>query len=208
MRMRLVWALLLVFSIAAPAARAGELVVALKDASGEPVANAVVTYHPAAGAPTPHPAGPYVMAQADIRFEPFVMVVPAGAAVHFPNHDKVRHHVYSFSSAKRFELKLYGRDETRSVTFDHPGVVSLGCNIHDQMIGFIFVSDTPYVAKSDPRGEVALDLPPGPGTLTVWQPFLKSPRNEMIRTFTVPALGGARLDLALELRQPPAGKAL
>jgi len=207
--MRILWALLMVFPLAAPAAHAGDLVVSLKDASGEPVVNAVVTYHPAAGVPAPRPAGAYVVAQADIRFEPFVLVAPVGAAVQFPNHDKVRHHVYSFSAAKRFELKLYGRDETRSVTFDHPGAVSLGCNIHDQMMGFIYITDTPYAAKSGPRGEVLLEnLPAGPGTLTVWQPFLKSRGNAVDRQLSIPAQGEARAALSLDLRPPPKGKEL
>jgi plastocyanin len=206
--MRLRLALLMVFA-AAPAARASELAVSLKDASGQPVANAVVVYHPAAGAPAPHASGPYVMSQEDIRFDPFIVVVPVGAEVQFPNHDKVRHHVYSFSLVKRFEIKLYGRDETRSISFDHPGAVSLGCNIHDQMMGFIYVTDTPYTAKSGPRGDVVLkDLPAGPGTLTVWQPFLKSSRNEMAQFISIPAQGEVRVALTLNLRPPPAGKAL
>jgi len=206
--MRILLSLLLILA-AAPAARAGELIVSLKDASGQPVANAVVAYHPAAGAPAPRPSGPYVMTQADIRFDPFVIVVPIGAEVQFPNHDKVRHHVYSFSLAKRFEIKLYGRDETRSISFDHPGVVSLGCNIHDQMMGFIYVTDTPYTAKPGPNGETVLEgLPAGPGTLTVWQPFLKSRNNEMTQAVNVPAQGETRVALSLALRPPPAGKAL
>jgi plastocyanin len=191
------------------AARASDLVVSLKDAAGQPVENAVVTFHPAAGAPAPRPTGSYVVAQADIRFEPFVLVAPVGASVQFPNHDKVRHHVYSFSPAKRFELKLYGRDETRSVTFDHPGAVSLGCNIHDQMMGFVYITDTPYTAKSGAHGEVVLEnVPPGPGTLTVWQPFLKARRNEKTEAVTVPAQGQAHADFSLDLRPAPAGKAL
>ena len=191
------------------AARASDLVVSLKDASGQPVENAVVAFHPAAETPAPRPAGSYVVTQADIRFEPFVLVAPVGAEVQFPNHDKVRHHVYSFSPAKRFELKLYGRDETRSITFDHPGAVSLGCNIHDQMMGFIYITDTPYTAKSGPRGEVVLEnVPPGGGTLTVWQPFLKARRNEMTQSISIPAQGQAHAAFSLDLRPAPVGKAL
>ena len=88
-------------------------------------------------------------------------------------------------------------------------MVSLGCNIHDQMMGFIYVTDTPFVAKSGPRGDVALKgLPAGPGTLTVWQPFLKSRRNEMTQAVSVPAQGEAHVAVSLDLRAPPAGKAL
>jgi len=205
--MRAPLVLLMVFA-AAPVARASEMVVSLKDSSGQPVANAVVAYHPAAGTPKLRPAGPYVMSQEDIRFNPFILVAPVGAEVQFPNHDKVRHHVYSFSLVKHFEIKLYGRDETRAISFDHPGVVSLGCNIHDQMMGFVFVTDTPYTAKSGPRGEAVLeDLPPGPGVLTVWQPFLRSNKNEMDQAVSIPVQGETRVALTLNLRPPPADKA-
>jgi len=189
-------------------ATAGQIVVALKDAAGQPVANAVVTFAPAAGHPAPaRESGPYVVTQAKVHFDPFVIVAPVGAQVDFPNKDKVRHHVYSFSKAKRFELKLYGRDETRHVTFDQPGVVALGCNIHDQMVGFVFVTDTPYVAKSGADGEVVLDnLPAGPGVLTVWHPFQRSRYNESAQPLTVPAQGQAHAAFSLNLKAPPPDK--
>jgi plastocyanin len=189
-------------------AAAGQLVVTVKDAGGQPVANAVVTFAPAAGhPPAAREAGPFVVSQAEVHFDPFVIVVPVGAQVDFPNKDKVRHHVYSFSKAKRFELKLYGRDETRHVTFDQPGVVALGCNIHDQMMGFIFVADTPYVAKSGANGEVVLDnLPAGPGVLTVWHPFQRSRLNESAQTLSVPAQGQGHAAFSLNLKAPPPDK--
>ena len=189
-------------------AAAGQLAVTVKDAAGQPAANAVVTFTPAAGHPAAaREAGPYVVTQAEVHFDPFVIVVPVGAQVDFPNKDKVRHHVYSFSKAKRFELKLYGRDETRHVTFDQPGVVALGCNIHDQMMGFIFVTDTPYVAKSGANGEVVFDnLPAGPGVITVWHPFQRSRLNESAQPLTVPAQGQARAAFSLNLKAPPPDK--
>src|ERR1700744_598179 len=101
----------------APPVLAADLTVSLKSATGTPVANAVVSFRPAAGVPTPRPQGRYEMVQENIQFHPFVLIVPVGASVSFPNHDRVRHHVYSFSAAKRFQLKLYGREETRAVQF-------------------------------------------------------------------------------------------
>jgi hypothetical protein len=143
------------------------------------------------------------MNQEDIQFHPFVLVVPVGADVSFPNHDKVRHHVYSFSEAKRFELKLYGHDETRVVHFDKAGVVALGCNIHDTMSAYIDVVDTPYVAKTDDKGEAVLaDLPAGSGTLTLWHPYLKAPRNEQVHPVTITVTD--RQSYVLDLRAPPA----
>jgi len=200
---------LMALLLAPAAAAAGQLVVAVKDAAGQPVANAVVAFRPAGGrAAAAREPGTYVVTQADVRFSPFVIVAPVGSEVLFPNKDKVRHHVYSFSQPKRFELKLYGRDETRRVIFDQPGVVSLGCNIHDQMMGFVFVSDTPYVAKTGPSGEVTLDdLPAGAGTVTVWHPFQRSRLNEVSEAQQIPAQGAAHAAFAMTLRAPPEGKA-
>ena len=190
-------------------ALAGDLTVALKTASGTPVTDAVVSFKPAAGVSAPlHAAGPYRIKQVDVHFDPFILVVPAGAEVSFPNQDKVRHHVYSFSATKRFEIKLYGRDESRSIVFDHPGVVSLGCNIHDRMMGFVVVTDTPYVAKVDRSGQVLLEnIPAGGGVLTVWQPFLKAQGNTVTQQMVIPAQGAAHAALTLNLREQPSDKA-
>jgi plastocyanin len=197
--------LLLVF--AGRAAFAADLTFSIKTPSGEPVKDAVISFRPAAGAPAPRVQGPYLMVQQDIQFHPFVLIVPVGADVNFPNRDKVRHHVYSFSAAKRFELKLYGHDETRTVHFDKAGVVALGCNIHDSMSGFIDVVDTPYVAKTDDHGEAVLnDLPTGPGTLVLWHPYLKAPRNEQAHATVVE--GSARQAYVLDLRAPPASMSM
>lgn len=193
--------------IVGPSALAADLSLSIRTPSGDPVKDAVISFRPAAGAPAPRVQGPYLMVQEDIQFHPFVLVVPAGADVNFPNHDKVRHHVYSFSPAKKFELKLYGHDETRTVHFDKAGVVALGCNIHDRMSGYIDVMDTPYVAKTDEKGEAVLtDLPAGPGTLTIWHPYLKSPRNEQAHALTV--AGPARQAYVLDLRAPPAAMSM
>lgn len=200
---RISLALIFALLAAAPAA-AADIVVSLKTPAGQPVRDAVVTFTPAGGAPPPAAGGPYEMDQQNIAFRPFVLVVPVGAEVKFPNHDKVRHHVYSFSPAKRFELKLYGRDETRSARFDKPGVVSLGCNIHDRMSAYIVVVDTAFAAKSGETGEVVLkDVPQGGGVLTVWQPYLKARGNAERLSLTLPAQG-AREALTLDLRPTPA----
>lgn len=177
--MRLELAVMLAtLAIAAPAA-AGDYVAVFKTPSGEPVADAVVTIRPAAGAAVKID-DPYAVAQRNIAFEPFVIVVPVGADVAFPNKDAVRHHVYSFSAAHPFELKLYGKDETRRVKFDRPGIVALGCNIHDQMIGYIDVVDTPYAVKTDAKGEARISgIPAGAATIAVWHPYLKTPQNRI-----------------------------
>lgn len=183
-------------------AGAATLDVIVRDAAGRPVANAVVQVHVAGLAPPLRPSQTLRVEQKDISFQPFVLVVPQGSAVSFPNRDKVRHHVYSFSKAKRFELKLYGRDETRAVTFDKPGAVPLGCNIHDAMSGFVMVVDTPWAAKTNADGRVTLtDLPAGPARLRVWHPYARVRGNEIARPVSVGS--GAQM-VALDVRYPMA----
>ena len=180
--------------------------MSLVTAAGKPVANAVVTVRPqgfSSRGPIHFP-WPYRMAQKDMQFEPFVLIVPVGAEVAFPNLDPFKHHVYSFSPAKTFELKLYGRDETRTQKFDRAGVVSLGCNIHDDMTAFIRVVDTPFAIKSTARGEAVIrDIPAGPATLTVWHPYMKTRGGETSREVVVPASGNLTLAIAADLRTPP-----
>jgi plastocyanin len=188
---------------------AGDLTVDLKSLTGQPVSDAVVSFKPASGAATVPVKfnAPLKVEQNDIHFDPFILIVPVNSEVAFPNKDKVRHHVYSFSPAKKFEIKLYGRDETRKITFDKTGVVALGCNIHDQMMGFIVVLDTPYAAKVGASGQVTLtNIPPGGGTLTVWQPFMRGRDNQMAQQVVIPPAGAAHASFSLSLRDPPAGK--
>lgn len=163
--------------LAAVSAKAADLTVSVKGDDGAPLADAVVTVHPSGGAGAGAPiryAWPMVMAQQNISFNPYVLVVPVGSTVAFPNRDKVRHHVYSFSSTKKFELKLYGQQEERTVAFEKAGVVPVGCNIHDQMIGYIYVSDTAFAAKTNAAGVAEIHgLPGGAGTVSVWHPDMK-----------------------------------
>ena len=134
--------------------------------------------------------GPAAMAQQNISFQPHILIVPVGTSVSFPNHDRVRHHVYSFSKPKRFELKLYGRDESRSVLFDKPGVVAVGCNIHDAMSGFIWVVDTPFAAQTDAAGRVVFaDVPAGAAVLRLWHPSIRAPDNVLRQAVTIPPSG-------------------
>ncbi|MDB5471101.1 MAG: methylamine utilization protein [Caulobacter sp.] len=187
---------------------AGDLVVTVRDAAGQPVQNAVVTVYPAGGAPKGpiRFAWPLTVAQQNIQFDPFVLVAPVGAAVSFPNRDKVQHHVYSFSAGNRFELKLFGRDESRSVTFKAVGVAAIGCNIHDQMVGYVKVVDTPFAIKTGADGVATLrGLPAGQATIRVWHPWLRAPKNEASMAFALPAAGVARPAIAVEIRRPAGG---
>jgi hypothetical protein len=197
--------LALTLGLRAPA-WAADLQVSVVGAGGRPVSDAVVLVRRRGEAP----AGPIrfpwpmVVEQRDMQFRPFVLIAPVGAEVAFPNHDPFLHHVYSFSPAKTFELKLYGHDETRRVRFDKAGVVSLGCNIHDDMTGFIRVVDTPYAAKTDAHGAAVIhDLPAGPAELAVWHPYLRGGRD-LTRAIAAPAGAGVlAVTVAVELKPAP-----
>lgn len=172
-------------------ARAATVTIEVRGADGKPLAGAVVLID------TPRKAaGPikfdyaYEMAQKNIAFAPHVLIVPVGSTVTFPNRDKVRHHVYSFSKPKRFELKLYGKDETRSIAFDKPGVVALGCNIHDAMSGFVLVVDTPYAVQTDANGRATISgVPAGAASVRIWHPTIRTPDNMLSQPATVSAAG-------------------
>src|SRR5436190_3617059 len=160
---------------------AASLTVRVVDASGRPVRDAVVKLDPTGGAArAPRVSGRYVVAQQNLQFHPFLTIVPVGADVSFPNLDPTKHHVYSFSQAKRFELKLFARDQSRTVHFDKAGIVALGCNIHDQMSAFIVIADSAWTARTNAQGVAAFaDAPSVPGRLTVWHPYLRAPGGVM-----------------------------
>lgn len=172
-------------------ASAATVSIEVHGADGKPLAGAVVLVETASRSAVPQKLDyGYTMAQQNIAFVPHVLIVPTGSTVSFPNRDKVRHHVYSFSKAKKFDLKLYGRDETRSVVFDKPGVVALGCNIHDAMSGFVVVSDTSFAAQSDAGGRVVLDgVPAGGATVRIWHPSIRAADNMLAQTVAVAANG-------------------
>jgi plastocyanin len=184
------------------AALAAPLSVRVVDASGKPVRDAVVTFYPAGGAArAPRSAGRYVVAQRNLQFQPFLSIVPVGADVSFPNFDPTKHHVYSFSPAKRFELKLFAKDQSRTVRFDKPGVVALGCNIHDGMSAFILVTDSAWTARTNAMGMVSFaDAPVTAGRLTLWHPYLRAPG--VLQQMIGP--GQRALNVSVRLRAPPA----
>lgn len=140
----------------------------LFDSKGQALENAVVWLSSEAVNNTPEQASQFEMKQQNRAFMPHVLVVPKGAQVAFPNLDSIMHHVYSFSEAKQFELKLYRDTPKQPVVFNNTGVVELGCNIHDWMLGYIVVVDSPYFAKSNAQGEVTLAVPTGEYQLNVW----------------------------------------
>ncbi|HSI44674.1 MAG TPA: methylamine utilization protein [Methylophilus sp.] len=158
-------------------AQAESVTVIVMDAAGSPVGDAVVAFYDGkTAASNPNATGKIV--QKNKMFNPKITVVQTGTNINFPNEDSFRHHVYSFSPAKKFELKLYSGVPTNPVQFDQAGVVTLGCNIHDSMLGYIYIVDTPFFAKTDDKGRAALKLSEGQYTYQVWLPGVNKPGTE------------------------------
>lgn len=153
--------------------RAATVQVQVQGPDGKALAGAVVFLDSPDAARATKPMAQAEMAQENKTFRPDVLVVTRGTAVHFPNRDTVRHHVYSFSPTKKFELKLYTGTPASPVIFDTPGVAVLGCNIHDAMVAWVVVVDTPHHGRSGASGAVTLsDVSPGNHSLRVWHPRL------------------------------------
>lgn len=151
---------------------ASKLTVTVTDPAGKPVPHAGVYATLKSGTPPANPGKREIsIEQINKEFVPLVSVAQTGTLVNFPNRDAIRHHVYSFSPAKTFEIKLYSGVPSKPELFNKPGEVVLGCNIHDNMIAFVLIVETPYFGKSDARGQVVLDgLVPGDYELTLWYP--------------------------------------
>jgi plastocyanin len=183
---------------ATPAAAAG-LEALVTDGDGKPIADAVISAVPAARvAPR---AGRAIVDQEDKEFVPHVRAVVVGTEVSFPNRDNIRHHVYSFSPAKKFELPLYRGTEAAPVKFDKPGVVVLGCNIHDWMLGYVYVLDTPYFETSGAAGRARIEsLPPGAYEVQVWHPRLRDGATPSSQRVTIAADRDERVEFVVSLK--------
>ena len=194
--------------VLATACQAGELTVSVIDPSGHGVTEVVVLVAPME--PETSPATPTsqvaIMDQRNRAFSPRILVVPVGTSVEFPNNDTVSHQVYSFSPAKKFQLPLYKGQLHPPVTFDRPGLVVLGCNIHDQMVGYIYVTDAPHFGKTDPAGTLRVPgLSAGEYRISVWSPFIADQASSLTRTVRVDAQAPAasRVQLVGALRARP-----
>lgn len=142
------------------------------------------------------------MDQVDLAFAPAVLVVPVGSRIAFPNSDVVSHQVYSFSPAKRFQLPLYRGKPYPPVTFDVPGLVTVGCNIHDNMLGYVFVTDAPYYGQTSPSGAwSSAALPPGNYAVSIWHPRLRNPGKPVVQNVNV-AAADTRSELLLRVSEP------
>jgi plastocyanin len=195
-------------------AQNAEIVATVTDTQGGPLADVVVFALPSDGnlRLTGKPREEAIL-QVDKEFVPKVTPVFVAAAVSFPNNDSVRHHVYSFSSAKRFELPLYQGVPAKPVVFERPGVVVLGCNIHDWMVAYVYVSESPYFAKTGADGKATIaDLAPRAYVVRVWHPQLEGEEEQTRKAVDVSKLrrGEVAWSLALKpevrVRRAPASK--
>src|SRR5689334_10861583 len=157
-------------------AQAGALSVTALQRDGKALAGAVVTVEALSPTLPPPPPVRATMDQVDLAFVPDVLVVPVHSTVQFPNSDAISHQVYSFSSARRFQLPLYRGKPYPPVSFDEPGIVTLGCNIHDNMLAYIVVTSAHYFGRTDAHGKwVSPNLPSGKFRLRLWHPLLNEP---------------------------------
>jgi plastocyanin len=163
--------LLMLGALIAHTAFAGMVTVNASLTSGSAAEDTVIVFDPLGAAPPPSNETASID-QINKRFVPRVSVVRTGTSITFPNSDQIRHQVYSFSPAKVFTLKLYAGSPKVAVVFDKPGLVVLGCNIHDTMVAFVGVVDSPYFAKTSASGTAVFNLPAGHYRLRVWQPNL------------------------------------
>ena len=202
-----------VLAIGVARAQTAGIAASVSDEAGRPVEDAVVVAVPTDGGvrvpPRPREG---LVDQVDQEFTPKVTAVLVGTPVRFPNHDNVRHQVYSFSPAKRFELPLYAGVPAEPVVFDKPGVVVLGCNIHDWMVGYVYVSESPYFAKTGKDGKALLtELPPRAYTLRVWHPQLDAAEETTrktvdARTGLIEVAWTIRLKREAKVRRAPTGE--
>ncbi len=163
------------FAVLGCSVQAERFSVTVLSPEGNPVEHAVAALVPLDKSLIPEvsTSTPAVMDQIDRQFSPYVLAIQAGEWVNFPNSDSIKHHVYSFSEAKSFQLRLYKDKPPEPLAFEKPGVVALGCNIHDWMIGYIYVAESPWFGISDTSGEITIEAPQGEYQLHVWHPLMK-----------------------------------
>ncbi|MFK7888991.1 MAG: methylamine utilization protein [Gammaproteobacteria bacterium] len=191
-------ALLALIALAPALCVYADLSVTVTDASGKPVADAAVLLDNGQAA-TANTATTQI-AQRNAEFTPATSIVSAGSTVHFPNFDRSRHHVYSFSKAKAFEIELYKGTPSDPIVFDQPGIVAIGCNVHDWMYGVVYVVDTANAAITNAKGVAVFEnLEPGAYTLDVWHP--QRSEFDASRSLQVEATKDLSVSTVLSLRK-------
>jgi plastocyanin len=206
-RGKLFFLVLLVFSVNVSALTLNGTVMT---ADGEPVFEAVIT---AVGTQKTKPVlatSPRKMDQKHREFVSHILAAHVGESVLFPNSDNIQHHIYSFSPTNSFEIQLYKDVVPKPIVFDKAGIVVLGCNIHDWMVGYVYVTDTPYFTQTNDKGAWSLNLPPDDYTLTLWHPNLDTENNVQVQQLKLTAEKTAPIEQKITLKttsrtgKPPA----
>ena len=183
---------------------AATLIIHVLNADGHVLPGAVVTARPL-DAPARHaPPQRAVMDQVNRAFEPDLLVIPVGSTIEFPNSDSVSHQIYSFSAAKRFQLPLYRGKPYPPVQFEQAGVITLGCNIHDEMLAYVLVTDAPYFGRTDAGGVWSAEVSRGQYRVVIWHPRLRDEGADLERVLTVNDADRAELTLRLVKPLQPA----
>ena len=171
----------------------------------KPLANIVVYIEPESKLSTDkdksHVKPTEIMDQVNRKFRPHILVVNKSTQISFPNSDRIKHHVYSFSPAKTFEIKLYRDEQSTPILFNQTGEVTLGCNIHDWMLGYVYVVDTPWFGKTDIKGNINFELPDGKYTLKIWHPLLSEVDQSITQRIEVS--GDSQLTINLKEAMKP-----
>lgn len=177
---------LYVVGISGVAVAASSLQVTVLGKKNTPIENVVVSVIPNGDQAIDMPIRTYEMSQKDKTFTPHILTIPTGSNVIFPNMDNITHHVYSFSPTKRFDLKLFKLKSPDPITFEKPGIVVVGCNIHDWMLGYIKITNTPFFSNTDSSGIASFpELPPGDYDIEIWNPRIKDKSKYLVRSQTL-----------------------
>ncbi len=172
--------------------------------NGHPLGGVVVTVNPVSAPARPAAPVQAVMDQINRAFAPDLLVIPVDSTVAFPNSDSVSHQIYSFSSAKRFQLPLYRGKPYPPVVFDQPGVVTMGCNIHDEMLAYIVITDAAFFGRTSAAGSWTADVPGGGYRVSIWHPRIRDDAKDLSGELTVGEQNSGSLTLRLTKQLKPA----
>jgi plastocyanin len=182
--------------------QSSNLRIQVTDEHKQPLADAVVELF--ASQPMPHQAAALSnIAQENLTFVPFISAIVAGSSIEFPNRDKTRHHVYSFSDAKSFEIQLYANKPEAPILFDKAGIVSIGCNIHDYMQAYVYVGSSPLLGVTNDQGEITFyNLTNDTYQVKLWHPWQKNDHDSL--NLVIDRDSDIALTMAVLQKQKPA----
>ncbi len=174
---------------------AGDVKGTVKVLGGKGLENVVVYIERVEGKTFSPPAKPVILDQVRMTFVPHILPILAGTTIDFPNSDSTRHNVFSPSKLMKFNLGTYPAGVTKKLVFDKPGVITILCNVHPEMSGFILVLQNPYYAMPDRRGVYTIsEVPPGKHRLIAWHERLRP----KIKEIEAPERGQITVDFFLD----------